>query len=95
MTITETIIDAKGITINYNARALMPDLGADDQIIACALLKTDELLKTIQFIGYDPIGTIQLKYPNLIAEEVACSYVFVRSEDGEKASDSVWVEVKG
>jgi len=58
-------------------------------------LKTDELLKTRQFIGYEPIGTIQLKYQALQAEEVACCYVFVRSRDGEKASDSVYVEVKG
>jgi len=47
-----------------------------------------------QFIGYEPIGAILLSYPDLLAEEVVCCYVFVRSEGGEKASDSVWVEVK-
>ncbi|MDD4968860.1 MAG: DUF6266 family protein [Paludibacter sp.] len=95
VTITEATTDAGGITLNYDAHALTPDLNADDEIIACALLKTDELLKTRQFIGYEPNGTIQLKYPALQAEEVVCCYVFVRSRDGEKASDSVWVEVKG
>ena len=95
VTITEATTDAGGITLKYDAHALAPDLNSNDEIIACALLKTDELLKTRQFIGYEPIGTIQLKYPPLQAEEVVCCYVFVRSKDGEKASDSVWVEVKG
>jgi hypothetical protein len=46
-----------------------------------------------QFIGYNSIGTIHLNYPALQVEDVACCYVFVRSGDGEKASDSVYVEV--
>ena len=56
--------------------------------------KTDELLMTRQFIGYESIGTIRLNYPTLQAEQVACCYVFVRSGDGKKASGSVYVEVK-
>ena len=44
VTITEATTDAVGITLKYDAIALTPDLNANDQIIACALLKTDELL---------------------------------------------------
>ena len=95
VTITEATTDAGGITLKYNAGVLTPDVTANDEILACALLKTAELLMTRQFIGYEPIGTIQLKWPDLQAEEVSCCYVFVRSSDGKKASDSVWVEVKG
>jgi hypothetical protein len=95
VTITEATIDAGGITLNYNACALAPQVNADDEIIACALLTTGALLKTRQFIGYASIGTIQLNYPTLEAEKVACCYVFVRSSDGDKASDSVYVEVNG
>jgi len=94
VTITEATTDAEGITLNYDARALTPDLNADDEIIACALLKTDSLLKTLQFIGYGPVGTIRLNSPDLQAEDVVCCYVFVRKRDKEKASDSVFVEVK-
>jgi len=94
VTITGATTDAGGMTIHFDARALTPDLNADDEIIACALLKTDDLLKTKQFIGYDSIGTIRLNYPDLQADEVVCCYVFVRSGDGAKASDSVYVEVK-
>jgi len=95
VTITEVAVDAGGITLSYNARALTPDLNADDEIIACALLESGVLLKTRQFIGYKPIGTIHLNYMDMQVAELICCYVFVRSADGEKASDSVWVEVKG
>ena len=95
VTITEVAVDAGGITLSYNARALTPDLNADDEIIACALLESGVLLKTRQFIGYKPIGTIHLNYMDMQVAELICCYVFVRSADGEKVSDSVWVEVKG
>jgi len=93
VTIPEATTDAGGITIHYDAGALYPDVTSTDEIIACALLTTGELLIARQFIGMEPIGTIQLKYPSLQAEQVACCYVFVRSQDGKKASDSVYVEV--
>jgi hypothetical protein len=95
VTIPEATTDAGGLTIHYNAGALRPDVTATDEIIACAALTTGELLIVRQFIGFELLGTIQLKYPSLQAEQVACCYVFVRSQDGKKASDSVYVEVKG
>ena len=94
VTIPEATTDAGGLTIHYNAGALRPDVTATDEIIACAALTTGELLIVRQFIGFELLGTIQLKYPSLQAEQVACCYVFVRSQDGKKASDSVYVEVK-
>ena len=93
VTIPEAATDAGGITLHYDAGALLPDVTANDEIIACALLITDELLMIRQFIGHKPIGTLQLKYPSLQAGDVACCYVFVRSRDGEKASDSVYVPI--
>jgi len=95
VTIPEATTDAGGITLKYDAGAMLPEVTDTDEIIACALLLTDELLIIRQFIGHESIGTIRLKYPALQTEEVVCCYVFVRSRDGEKASDSVWVEVKG
>ena len=93
VTITKATIDAEGIILSYNARALIPELYSTDEIIACALLNPDELLTPWQFIGSAPIGILKLKYPDLQAGQVACCYVFVRSGDREKASDSVLVEV--
>jgi hypothetical protein len=93
VTIPEATIDAGGITLKYDAGALLPDVTGTDEIIACALLLTDELLMIRQFIGHEPMGTLQLKHPALLTEQVACCYVFVRSRDGEKASDSVYVPI--
>ena len=95
VTIVEATIDAEGITLKYDAQALTPDVTATDEIIACALLEDNELLIAKQFIGHESIGTLQLKNATLQAEEVVCCYVFVRSNDGKKASDSVYVEVNG
>jgi hypothetical protein len=93
VTIPEATTDAEGITLKYDAGALLPDVTASDEIIACALLLTDELLMIRQFIGHEPIGTLQLKHPALQTDEVVCCYVFVRSRDGQKASDSAWVPI--
>ena len=95
VTIPQATADAAGITMHYDAVALLPDVTAGDEIIACAALTTGELLITRQFIGHELLGTLQLKYPTLQVEQVECCYAFVRSGDGEKASESVYVEVKG
>ena len=65
--------------LNHDARASAHELNADDKIIACALLDSGALLKTRQFIGYEPLVTIRLKCPALKAEDVECCHVFVRS----------------
>ncbi len=62
------MIDAEGITLSYNAHAMIPENYSTDEIIACALLKNDELLMAGQFIGHGTNGTLQLKYPDLQAE---------------------------
>jgi len=95
VTIPQATADASGITLHYDAGALLPDVTSTDEIIACAALTTGELLITRQFIGHELLGTLQLKYPTLQVEQVECCYAFVRSGDGEKASESVYVEVKG
>ena len=91
--VTEAVVDVEGITVWYNADLSSQDVTPLDELIACARLKTGELLITRQIRGYEDLGTILLKYPDLQAEEVACCYVFARSDDGKKASDSVYVEV--
>ncbi len=95
VTITGATIDAEGITLSYNARALIPELYSTDEIIACALLKTNKLLTAGQFIGHGTNVTLQMKYPDMQADQVVSCYVFVRTGDGLKVSDSVFVEVKG
>ena len=93
--VMDTVIEVDGIIIMYDTKEMTQDVTASDEIIACARLITGELLIAKQFIGNDDIGTIFLKSPALQAEDVDCCYVFVRSGDGKKSSNSVYVEVKG
>ena len=91
--VTEAAVDDAGITVQYDAGLSLQDITPLDELIACARLITGELLITRQIRGYEALGTITIKYPDLQAEEVACCYVFTRSSDGKKASDSGYVEV--
>ena len=93
--VVDATIGVDEIIIRYDTHGSFPDVTSTDEIVACARLITGELLIARQFIGYGDIGTILLKYPVLHAEDVLCCYVFVRSGDGKKSSNSVYVEVKG
>jgi hypothetical protein len=92
--ILEAVVDGERITVRYDADLSSDDVFATDEMIACARLKTGELLFARQNRGYESPGTILLKYPALQASDVACCYVFTRSGDGKKASNSRYVEVK-
>jgi hypothetical protein len=91
--VIDAFIEVEGITIRYDANEISKEVTCFDEILACAMLITGELLIARQFIGYDDIGTILLKHPDLQAEDVMCCYVFVRSGDGKKSSSSVYVEL--
>jgi len=67
VTINEATVDAEGITLCYDAHALISELYDTDIIVACALLETGELLTGGQFIGRGILVTLQLKYPDLQA----------------------------
>jgi len=92
--VLEAVVDAEGITVRYDTDLSSDDVVATDEIIACALLKTRELLFSRQIRGYKATGTILLKYPALQVGEVTCCYIFSRDINGMKASNSVYVEVK-
>ncbi len=55
VTIIDATIDAEGITLSYNAHDLIPKLYSTDEIIACALLKTGELLTAGNSLDKDPM----------------------------------------
>ena len=94
ITVLEAGIVDDGLTVRYETDLLSDDLSPNDELIACALLTTGELLITRQIRGYETVGTILLEYPGLHSGNITCCYVFARSWDGKKASDSVYVEVK-
>ena len=93
--VTDVAMDSQGITIGYDVSAMFTDITATDEIIACMMLKSGSLQIVRQILGFGTTGTVFLKFKDKEDEEVACCYVFVRSGDGTKTSNSVFVEVKG
>jgi len=82
-----------GIIIGYETNMDIPKVLPSDQVVAIAQTKIGELLVSRQARGSNALSTILIAYPNITAAEVKCCYVFVLSEDGTKASDSVFVTV--
>jgi hypothetical protein len=89
--VTEAILDAEGITIIYQTFNGLPRISDDDEIIAFAMLKSGEVFVEMQPRGIGITETILLKHPDLQPEEVVYCYVFARSRDGKKASNSMYV----
>jgi len=94
VTVIDAVTNTDGITIQYDAELLPEVTFAIDEIIACAKLKDGSLLIARQMRGYDTIGTIFLKFHVPDAAEVECCYVFARSWDGKKVSNSTYVKVR-
>ena len=93
LSVTDAALDAQGITISYDATALLPEMTGFDEIIAFAMMKNGALHIVKQILGFVTTGSVFLKLKDKEDEEVACCYVFVRSGDGKKSSNSVFVEV--
>jgi len=91
--VTDVALDAQGISIGYDVAALKPDMTATDEIITCAMLKSGALIIVKQILGFVTTGTVFLKFTDRQDVEVVCCYVFVRSGDGKRTSNSVYVEV--
>jgi hypothetical protein len=92
--VLEATLGVDGLAVRYETDLTTDELSPNDELVACALLTTGELLITRQTRGYEPVGTILLEYPDLHSPDITCCYVFARSWDGKKASDSVFVKVK-
>jgi hypothetical protein len=90
---TEAIVNQDRITLKYETSIGLPKVSADDEIIAVAILKHGELLLNRHARGSEGTGEMVLKYHGLSVEKVVCCYVFARSRDGKKASNSVYVEL--
>ena len=91
--VIEVLTNEDGITVRYDAELLPDVIFGIDEIIACAMLNSGSLLIARQIRGYEAIGTIFLKYPAQDSVQVESCYVFARSWDGKRTSNSTYVEV--
>jgi hypothetical protein len=86
--VTESTLSSEGITIGYETSIGLPKVSATDEIIAFAKLRKGSLLITRQSRGSEEDGSILIPYQGP-DDEVECCYLFARSEDGKKVSNSV------
>jgi len=89
--VLESTVGDEGITLTYETNFSLPRVSPMDEVIALAKKKDGELLVGRQGRGSETTATILIPETNLKADEVACCYIFVRSADGKKASNSVYV----
>lgn len=89
--VTEAVVNEDGITLIYQTFNGLPMISADDEIIAFARLKSGEFAIEMQPRGNGVTETILLKHQYLQKEEVVFCYVFAKSRDGKKASNSTYV----
>jgi hypothetical protein len=89
--VTEAIVNADGITLIYQTFNGLPLISADDEIIAFAWLESGEFAIEMQPRGNRVTETILLKHQNLQKEEIVFCYIFAKSRDGKKASNSTYV----
>ena len=91
--ISNVTVDAAGISISYQTNVRIPKINATDEVVAIAKTNIGEILMDTKTRGAETTGTIMIDYPGILAADVKCCYLFVRSADGSKASRSVYVPV--
>ena len=93
--VSEGVLVSEGIRVIFSSNLSLPYVSESDQIIAFARTTDGELRMAIQIRGSEETGSILIPLPDLIVGEVECCYVFARSADGKKSSNSVYVELIG
>ena len=91
--ITGVVLGEEGITINFETGMGLPKVSASDEIIAFAKLKDVSLRPMRQPRGSEETGSILIQVKGMNVDEVECCYLFARSADGKKVSNSVYVEI--
>ena len=91
--ISNVTINAAGISISYQTNVRIPKINATDEVVAIAKTNIGEILMDTKVRGAETTGTIVIDYPGILAADVKCCYLFVRSADGSKASRSVYIHI--
>lgn len=84
---------ATGINVSYRTNLQIPMVAATDEVVAFAKTKIGEMLIARQPRGIIAMNTILISSPGIAPDDVECCYVFVLSNDGKKASKSVYTVI--
>jgi len=87
------VVQSGGILMNYASYLSLPYVLASDQIIAFALTTRGEMFISVQERGPEDTGSLFIPLQDVAVDQVVCCYVFARSADGKKSSNSVYVEL--
>jgi hypothetical protein len=91
--VIENVLGADRLRISYETNLGLPKVSASDEIIALAKLNTGELLIEKQLRGSEDKGSMLIPLTEINADQLECCYVFARSADGKRVSNSVFVEL--
>jgi len=91
--VMESEIGVEGITIRYDTNIDLPKVSATDELTLIASLKDDGVIYTRQARGSENTGSMFLKFTDTKAEYVENCYLYVRTADGKKSSDSVYIQL--
>ena len=91
--VTTAIAGATGVTVSYKTNTQVADVSATDQVVAFGKTTENEIIIARQVRGSQALNTVLIPYQGIAAEDVACLYVLVMSEDGMQVSDSMFVTV--
>lgn len=91
--VLESVVGDEGITIKYVTNLSLPKVSAIDEVIVLAKNKEGELFIARHPRGGEEVGSITVSNKNGYDMDVVCCYIFVRSADGKKSSNSVFIDV--
>lgn len=89
----ESILNTDSLIIRYETSLGLPKVSETDEIVVVAKYPTGELLVEKQTRGSEKTGSILIPLIKITTCKPECCYVFARSTDGKKASNSIYVEL--
>lgn len=87
-------ITATGITVSYINKLRIPKVKSTDQVCLLVKMEDGELFFEEKSRGELPSDTISFTRDHLSVEQVVFAYLFVLSEDGTKASNSLFLSLQ-
>lgn len=91
--IASAVVSAAGITISYETDLEMPNVKGTDEVVAFVKTITGKVIISRKPRGAEATNTILISRPGIVVADIVGCYVFVLSNKGKKASNSVFAVV--
>ena len=94
MKVIESVVGDEGISLKYDTNLSLPKVSATDEVIALVKNKEDDFFFDTGLRGNGETGTLLIPYANKDVNDIVCCYIFARSADGKKTSNSVFISLE-